>query len=106
MVAITSGDASIILSGNEPQHLLRVYSRCITSMCSGDVTASDAIHTSDLSNFSSIVPPIRTAIAFFFNDTTTTEIYTLSLHDALPFLSEEHASDLHSHLNLVCRLLV
>src|SRR5579862_1511832 len=23
---------------------------------------------------------------FFFNDTATTEIYTLSLHDALPFL--------------------
>src|SRR3712207_8040234 len=25
---------------------------------------------------------------FFFNDTATTEIYTLSLHDALPILSE------------------
>src|SRR3712207_7340549 len=25
-------------------------------------------------------------IAFFFNDTATTEIYTLSLHDALPIL--------------------
>src|SRR5947208_4897876 len=25
-----------------------------------------------------------TAFFFFFNDTTTTEIYTLSLHDALP----------------------
>src|SRR5713226_1648969 len=25
---------------------------------------------------------------FFFNDTATTEIYTLSLHDALPFLGE------------------
>src|SRR5579863_9518454 len=24
------------------------------------------------------------ALAFFFNDTATTEIYTLSLHDALP----------------------
>src|SRR3712207_9492650 len=24
---------------------------------------------------------------FFFNDTTTTEIYTLSLHDALPILA-------------------
>ena len=24
---------------------------------------------------------------FFFNDTATTEIYTLSLHDALPILS-------------------
>src|SRR2546423_10826611 len=26
----------------------------------------------------------RSAIFFFFNDTATTEIYTLSLHDALP----------------------
>src|SRR3712207_9270258 len=25
---------------------------------------------------------------FFFNDTATTEIYTLSLHDALPILSK------------------
>src|SRR5438552_19095328 len=25
---------------------------------------------------------------FFFNDTSTTEIYTLSLHDALPILSQ------------------
>src|SRR5690348_15824462 len=39
-------------------------------------------------------PPLRLGIAarrhqfFFFNDTATTEIYTLSLHDALPiFLS-------------------
>src|SRR2546425_6792999 len=27
-------------------------------------------------------------IFFFFNDTATTEIYTLSLHDALPILSQ------------------
>src|SRR5256885_12042923 len=27
------------------------------------------------------------AVLFFFNDTATTEIYTLSLHDALPILS-------------------
>ena len=26
-------------------------------------------------------------LIFFFNDTATTEIYTLSLHDALPILS-------------------
>src|SRR5882762_11877195 len=63
---------------------------------------------------------------FFFNDTATTEIYTLSLHDALPTSSrrcrrtlfstcccsswrsrsEEHTSELQSHLNLVCRLLL
>src|SRR5258708_31307310 len=27
---------------------------------------------------------------FFFNDTATTEIYTLSLHDALPIFAPEH----------------
>src|SRR6202007_3453006 len=30
---------------------------------------------------------VRTARSFFFNDTATTEIYTLSLHDALPIPS-------------------
>src|SRR3712207_9154905 len=29
----------------------------------------------------------RTVFFFFFNDTATTEIYTLSLHDALPISS-------------------
>src|SRR5258708_25226034 len=89
---------------------------------------------------------------FFFNVTATTEIYSLSLHDALPICSdagagcsgglgsrpleldrsgharssardtgqlpatemepragsrsEEHTSELQSHLNLVCRLLL
>src|SRR5256885_6639257 len=68
---------------------------------------------------------------FFFNDTATTEIYTLSLHDALPIWtragspartqgprqgrgrrpggrdrSEEHTSELQSPCNLVCRLLL
>src|SRR3712207_7796027 len=35
-------------------------------------------------------------IFFFFNDTATTEIYTLSLHDALPILSQkrEHPTSL------------
>src|SRR5438034_2662497 len=96
--------------------------------------------------------------SFFFNDTATTEIYTLSLHDALPIFlevedlvttavyraivpagyrrrknlnwyvrllpppipghvfttpyiavhprSEEHTSELQSHSDLVCRLLL
>src|SRR5947207_4114417 len=78
---------------------------------------------------------------FFFNETTTTDIYTLSLHDALPISyrelrervdrvaaglhqlgigpgdvvtiqlpnwtrSEEHTSELQSHSDLVCRLLL
>src|SRR5215203_7527047 len=62
---------------------------------------------------------------FFFNDTATTEIYTLSLHDALPIYdaavcrdprpprhrpahhrSEEHTSELQSRQYLVCRLLL
>src|SRR6266704_7190842 len=62
---------------------------------------------------------------FFFNDTATTEIYTLSLHDALPIFpfgrptapcccstptdagrSEEHTSELQSRFDLVCRLLL
>src|SRR4051795_2579542 len=29
--------------------------------------------------------PLAEGFIFFFNDTATTEIYTLSLHDALPF---------------------
>src|SRR2546430_6337616 len=84
-----------------------------------------------------VVRAIRVAlIFFFFNDTATTEIYTLSLHDALPIShvgpsavvrpcgawcggrpsqrramavrkrSEEHTSELQSQSNLVCRLLL
>src|SRR3712207_8489807 len=73
-------------------------------------------------------------VVFFFNDTATTEIYTLSLHDALPICdarprlpdggnhrrplrhspgihdralrSEEHTSELQSRQHLVCRLLL
>src|SRR4029453_19610369 len=72
---------------------------------------------------------------FFFNDTATTEIYTLSLHERSSDLastcfrqcgrsrilllngietncsfqkprSEEHTSELQSHSDLVCRLLL
>src|SRR5436305_4293941 len=70
---------------------------------------------------------------FFFMNTATTEIYTLSLHDALPIFrhrlacarnasrvdqeepaalhghherSEEHTSELQSRPHLVCRLLL
>src|SRR5260221_12950430 len=38
---------------------------------------------------------------FFFNDTATTEIYTLSLHDALPiFLTIEGSADLRRQILL------
>src|SRR2546426_10530232 len=82
-----------------------------------------------------ILPVLRFSFFFFFNDTATTEIYTLSLHDALPIStspsctrmrptstrwwprsprcgaprpsrSEEHTSELQSPCNLVCRLLL
>src|SRR2546430_10332700 len=33
----------------------------------------------------------KVATIFFFNDTATTEIYTLSLHDALPILLQAAA---------------
>src|SRR5260221_7381386 len=95
--------------------------------------------------------PYTTLFFFFFNDTATTEIYTLSLHDALPIFprfrdaltpyefvsknvsveyvedrkstrlnsshtvisyavfclrTKEHTSELQSHSDLVCRLLL
>src|SRR5258705_312792 len=31
-----------------------------------------------------MIVPFASGLVFFFNDTATTEIYTLSLHDALP----------------------
>src|SRR5256885_16448661 len=37
-----------------------------------------------LVSFSLLIGPVRFFFFFFFNDTATTEIYTLSLHDALP----------------------
>src|SRR5256884_7346175 len=35
---------------------------------------------------------------FFFNDTATTEIYTLSLHDALPIACRAHADAMRTHI--------
>src|SRR5258708_28359979 len=35
-----------------------------------------------------MLSPSLNLILFFFNDTATTEIYTLSLHDALPILAD------------------
>src|SRR5256885_10844725 len=36
---------------------------------------------------------------FFFNDTATTEIYTLSLHDALPISPGAHFAQQIAHVN-------
>src|SRR2546429_8563733 len=38
------------------------------------------------------------SLFFFFNDTATTEIYTLSLHDALPISSSTNKKRLHQEL--------
>src|SRR3712207_9538605 len=43
-------------------------------------------------------------ILFFFNDTATTEIYTLSLHDALPIAGDEPCP-LRQHGSLAARWL-
>src|SRR6266508_1742776 len=47
-----------------------------------------------LSTLSSCIHIFMTFIFFFFffNDTATTEIYTLSLHDALPIYMDHHAT--------------
>src|SRR5688572_31092725 len=76
---------------------------------------------------------VHSLISFFFNDPATTEIYTLSLHDALPICprrspalsahsssaratssrglgapgrDRKNTSELQSQSNLVCRLLL
>src|SRR5207237_9511414 len=87
------------------------------------------------------IPLLSFSVFFFLDASPTAEIYSLSLHDALPISaaavpvvlaallllaritctdlmmmvgagdprqqrSEEHTSELQSHLNLVCRLLL
>src|SRR5438132_11199474 len=44
------------------------------------------------SSFAVSDPIIIIIFFFFFNDTPTTEIYTLSLHDALPIYHQHHAA--------------
>src|SRR5258708_37429311 len=43
-----------------------------------------------------IFTPPSNLFFFFFNDTATTEIYTLSLHDALPISAQIHGDDGHA----------
>src|SRR5437867_12074435 len=94
------------------------------------------MHNVSLYTLTSIALIFHSFFFFFFNDTATTEIYTLSLHDALPIWisfarstgrmklldgsrqhqvrsasasrrrSEEHTSELQSPYDLVCRLLL
>src|SRR3712207_9548460 len=40
---------------------------------------------------------------FFFNDTATTEIYTLSLHDALPILKPKYGEKALAYTNITKR---
>src|SRR5947209_17861212 len=89
---------------------------------------------SQLRHYCSRQSILTVCLFFFFNDPATTEIYTLSLHDALPIYrrlgdehdgqhhvqrhdhrqpqrrnaprSEEHTSELQSRQYLVCRLLL
>src|SRR5256885_6936806 len=44
-----------------------------------------------LSDYSTICSAQTPLFFFFFNDTATTEIYTLSLHDALPISPATHS---------------
>src|SRR5699024_12493982 len=83
-----------------------------------------------LSDISIISLRLPSSLFFFFNVPASSEIYTLSLHDALPISahrrfpggaarvprhrlrrrhrtrSEEHTSELQSRFDLVCRLLL
>src|SRR5256885_17026437 len=47
------------------------------------------LHNSPVDSFFNATPSLIKFIFFFFNDTATTEIYTLSLHDALPISHDE-----------------
>src|SRR6202158_6405930 len=50
--------------------------------------------------------PSMIVLFFFFNDTATTEIYTLSLHDALPIYRPAYDPDLRRvHTGRACRRL-
>src|SRR3990167_7050283 len=66
---------------------LRPLEAVILIDCSFPVPRSEE-HTSELQSQSNLVCRL-----FFFNDTATTEIYTLSLHDALPIFLD-HPFDL------------
>src|SRR5260363_380975 len=100
---------------------------------SAPITLAEAVRPSaSATSISSALLITCSLVIFFFSDPATTEIYTLSLHDALPISfepnldghigaelglvgdrgqrrqqrSEEHTSELQSPDHLVCRLLL
>src|SRR5204863_9889468 len=103
--------------------LVTIWSNEILYMSSADVHSAPR---------SPVLTEVLMRRIFFFHDTPTPEIYTLSLHDALPISgsrwcsafrcaprsnaarairrsvsrSEEHTSELQSRRDLVCRLLL
>src|SRR5699024_12297294 len=95
-----------------------------------------SLFTYTLYKFILVISVQALSALFYYNDTASPELYTLSLHDALPILSsrllrqaeasipsfclstngcrccsntrrsEEHTSELQSRFDLVCRLLL
>src|SRR5207244_13593484 len=49
------------------------------------------------SNSITLLPSISSSFLFFFTDTASPQIYTLSLHDALPIYQGRHAPLFHRH---------
>src|SRR5947209_20224758 len=47
--------------------------------------------------FASLSSCSLSMLSFFFNDAATTDIYTLSLHDALPIFDRNRAAVVHIH---------
>src|SRR5207247_7424657 len=101
-----------------------VFAFCIAHL---STLQASLVRTVSLSYFALHVA--STPSSCFFSDTATPQIYTLSLHDALPISdrpeprgrpfrtprrtaclrrrrSEEHTSELQSRVDLVCRLLL
>src|SRR6266581_2349692 len=85
----------LLLEKKKPNEIRLITSRQM-STSSSTIGHDRALYVSVVSlgritriNVSSIMEP--TFVSFFFNDTATTEIYTLSLHDALPICAPASA---------------
>src|SRR5699024_12485964 len=99
-----------------------LYASCITPHLVCSSPSSSRVHPFSATGYA------RRTLFFIFTDPPPSEIYTLSLHDALPIWkrlhiyirnidrycfriitfhrSEEHTSELQSRFDLVCRLLL